>query len=45
MFYSLFVTCNAKGINLYEWLPETLRKIATHSISLIEALLPGWEPF
>jgi transposase len=44
MFYSLFATCKAKGINPYEWLAETLRKIATHPINRIEELLPGWDP-
>lgn len=43
MFYSLFATCKAKGINPYEWLSETLKKIATHPINRIEELLPDWE--
>jgi transposase len=41
MFYSLFATCKAKGINPYEWLADTLKKIAAHPINRIEELLPG----
>ncbi len=41
MFYSLFATCKAKGINPYEWLADTLKKIASHPINRIEELLPG----
>jgi transposase len=43
MFYSLFATCKVKGINPYEWLAETLKKIGNHPINRIEELLPGWE--
>ncbi len=41
MFYSLFATCKTQGINPYEWLAETLKKIAAHPINRIEELLPG----
>ena len=44
VFYSLFATCKAQGINPYTWLAETLKKIATHPINRIEELLPGWKP-
>jgi len=44
IFYSLFATCKAQGINPYTWLAETLKKIATHPINRIEELLPGWKP-
>ena len=44
IFYSLFATCKVKGINPHTWLAETLEKIATHPISRIEELLPGWTP-
>jgi transposase len=40
IFYSLFATCKAKGINPYVWLSETLKKIAGHPINKIEELLP-----
>jgi len=41
MFYSLFATCKANGINPYEWLADTLKKIATQPINRVEELLPG----
>jgi len=41
IFYSLFATCKAKGINPYTWLAETLKKIASHPINRIEELLPA----
>jgi transposase len=41
MFYSLFATCRAKGINPYIWLSETLKRMATHPINRIEELLPA----
>jgi transposase len=41
MFYSLFATCKAKGINPYVWFAETLKKIVTHPINRIEELLPS----
>ncbi len=41
MYYSLFATCKAKGINPYEWLAATLKKIAGHPINRIEELLPA----
>jgi transposase len=44
IFYSLFATCKAQGINPYTWLAETLKKIGTHPINRIEELLPGWKP-
>lgn len=44
IFYSLFATCKAQGINPQTWLAETLAKIATHPINRIEELLPGWKP-
>ena len=36
IFYSLFATCKAKGINPYIWLSETLIKVASHPINRIE---------
>jgi transposase len=44
IFYSLFATCKAQGINPHTWLTETLQKIATHPINRIEELLPAWKP-
>jgi transposase len=44
IFYSLFATCKAQGINPHAWLAETLTNIATHPINRIEELLPGWKP-
>jgi transposase len=44
IFYSLFATCKAQGINPYTWLAETLKKIGTHPVNRIEELLPGWKP-
>ena len=44
IFYSLFATCKAQGINPYTWLAETLKKIGSHPINRIEELLPGWKP-
>ena len=44
IFYSLFATCKAQGINPYTWLAETLKKIDSHPINRIEELLPGWKP-
>jgi transposase len=44
IFYSLFATCKAQGINPRTWLAETLQKIATHPINRIEELLPGRKP-
>ena len=41
IFYSLFATCKAKGINPSTWLAETLDKIGSHPINQIEQLLPG----
>ena len=44
IFYSLFATCKAQGVNPHTWLADTLQKIATHPINRIEELLPGWKP-
>jgi|HubBroStandDraft_6_1064221.scaffolds.fasta_scaffold129941_3 transposase len=44
IFYSLFASCKAQGINPQTWLTETLKKIATHPTNRIEELLPGWKP-
>ena len=44
IFYSLFATCKAQGVNPHTWLAETLQKIATQPINRIEELLPGWKP-
>ena len=44
IFYSLFATCKAQGINPYTWLAETLKKIGSHPVNRIEELLPGWKP-
>ena len=44
IFYSLFATCKAQGINPYTWLAETLKKIGAHPVNRIEELLPGWKP-
>lgn len=41
VFYSLFATCKANGINPYIWLAETLGKIGSHPINRIAELLPG----
>ena len=41
IFYSLFASCKAQGINPQTWLRETLKKIATHPVNRIEELLPG----
>jgi transposase len=43
VFYSLFATCKAQGINPHTWLAKTLQKMATHPINRIEELLPGWK--
>ncbi|QLH29758.1 MAG: transposase domain-containing protein [Candidatus Parvibacillus calidus] len=37
-------TCKAKGINPYEWLADTLNKIALHPINQIHELVPGYIP-
>ncbi|MBP8192759.1 MAG: transposase domain-containing protein [Chitinophagales bacterium] len=40
IFYSLLGTCKIHGIEPYNWLRNTLEKIATHSINKIKELLP-----
>jgi hypothetical protein len=37
-----FIVC--LRINPYQWLADTLKKIASHPINRIEELLPGWKP-
>jgi hypothetical protein len=40
VFYSLFATCKAKGINPIDWLTAVLHKINTYPINQIEELFP-----
>jgi hypothetical protein len=40
MLYSLLGTCKANGINPFEWLKVTLKKLHTHPVSRIKELLP-----
>ena len=40
MLYSLLGTCKANGINPFEWLKVTLKKLYTHPVSRIKELLP-----
>jgi transposase len=40
MLYSLLGTCKANGINPFEWLKVTLKKLHSHPVSRIKELLP-----
>ena len=41
IFYSLFATCKANGINPSIWLTDILQRIGSHPINRIDQLLPG----
>ncbi|MDY0078881.1 MAG: IS66 family transposase [Bacteroidales bacterium] len=41
MMYSFFATCKINNIEPYNWLKETLTKIADHPANRLEELLPG----
>ena len=40
MLYSLLGTCKAHGVNPFDWLKETLKRLHTHPVSRIRELLP-----
>ena len=39
--YSLIATCEARGINPFEYLADVLSRVQDHSASDIDALLPA----
>ena len=39
--YSLVATCEARGINPFEYLTDVLARVQDHPASDIDALLPG----
>ncbi len=39
--YSLVATCEARGINPFEYLADVLARVQDHPVSDIDALLPG----
>lgn len=41
MMYSFFASCKINGIEPFNWLKETLTKIADHPANRLEELLPG----
>lgn len=41
MMYSFFATCKTKNIEPFNWLKETLTKIADHPANRLDELLPG----
>ena len=43
MMYSFMATCKAQGINPFEWLTNTLDKIADTKRSKLYTLLPGYD--
>jgi len=44
MMYSFFATCQVQSVNPYEWLKDTLERIADTKLSQLHTLLPGYEP-
>lgn len=44
MMYSFFATCQVQGVNPYEWLRDTLERIADTKLSQLHTLLPGYTP-
>ena len=45
MFYSFFGTCQAQGLNPYEWIVDVLRQINEHPVNRLRELLPLKENF
>jgi len=41
MIYSFFATCKINKIEPFNWLKDTLTKIADHPANRLEELLPG----
>jgi len=41
MIYSFFATCKINNIEPFNWLKDTLTKIADHPANRLEELLPG----
>ncbi len=39
--YSLVATCEARGINPFEYLADVLARVQNHPASVIDALLPA----
>jgi hypothetical protein len=39
--YSLVATCEARGVNPFEYLTDVLARVQDHAASEIDALLPG----
>ena len=39
--YSLVATCEARGLNPFEYLADVLTRVQDHPTSVIDELLPG----